>query len=179
MGGMGSGNGYRWNTKTTLEQTRRIDIRFMKKQGLLVADRGGSLSWSCNGEPDGNINYRCYENSLELNFKSRSPGEEWESVKQTILFDRTPCNYGGERLWFRCPHCDRRVGILSGHGSLFLCRHCYQLPYGSQNEGRIGRLISQKHKLGERIFEHYDHGDGWGKKKGMHWKTFNRLHARY
>jgi hypothetical protein len=43
----------------------------------------------------------------------------------------------------------------------------------------MNNVISQKHKLGERIFEHYDCGEGWGKKKGLHWKTFNRLHARY
>ncbi len=179
MGGKGSGNWCRWNTGATLEQTRRIDIRYMTKQGLLKAGRGGSLSWSSRGEPDGSINYQCSEQRLHLNFRSRSHGGEWESVKQSIWFDRTPCHYGGERLWFLCPRCDRRVGVLSGHGTLFLCRHCYQLPYASQNEGRIERLISQKHKLGERIFEHYDYGEGWGKKKGMHWKTFNRLHARY
>jgi hypothetical protein len=38
-------------------------------------------------------------------------------------------------------------------------------------KGRIDRLISQKHKLGVRIFEHYDYGEGWGKKKGMHWSS--------
>jgi hypothetical protein len=43
----------------------------------------------------------------------------------------------------------------------------------------MNNVISQKHKLGERIFEHYDCGEGWGKKKGLHWKTFNRLLSRY
>lgn len=179
MGGRGSGNWHRWNTKTTLEQTRRIDIRYMKKRGLLKPGYGGSLSWSCNGEPDGDIRYQCFEQWLQLSFRSRFNGEEWESIKQTIWFDRTPCNYGGERLWFLCPRCDRRVGVLSGHGTLFLCRHCYQLSYRSQQEGRIERLISQKHKLGKRLFEHYEHGEGWGKKKGMHWNTYQRLYARY
>ena len=35
------------------------------------------------------------------------------------------------------------------------------------------------HKLGERLFSIYVGGDGFGKKKGMHWSTFNRLHDRY
>ena len=43
----------------------------------------------------------------------------------------------------------------------------------------MDRLVSQKHKLGERIFEYYDYGEGWGKKKGMHQVTFDRLNARY
>ena len=43
----------------------------------------------------------------------------------------------------------------------------------------MGNLISQQHKLGRRIFKHYEYGEGWGKKKGMHWKTFHRLLKRY
>jgi hypothetical protein len=45
-------------------------------------------------------------------------------------------------------------------------------------EGGIDRLISQKHKLGDKIFEGYD-GDGYRKRKGMHQKTFDRLLTRY
>ena len=91
----------------------------------------------------------------------------------------TACHYGGERPWFLCTSCNRRAAVLCCNGPLFLCRHCYQLPYRSQQQGKMNRLIEQKHKLGERIFEHYEHGEGWGKKKGMHWTTFHRLHARY
>jgi hypothetical protein len=63
-------------------------------------------------------------------------------------------------------------------GKHFFCRQCHKLPYRSQASGKLDRLIDQKHKLGARIFEHYD-GDGWLKKKGMHWKTFERLEQRY
>ena len=52
-------------------------------------------------------------------------------------------------------------------------------PYASQMLGDLDRLVDQKHKLGKRIFEHYEYGDGWMKKKGMHWKTFHRHHDRY
>tara|TARA_R110002167_G_scaffold103839_1_gene268244 strand:- start:2054 stop:2650 length:597 start_codon:yes stop_codon:yes gene_type:complete len=180
MGGSGSGNRYRWNKQTTLDDVKRIDIRYMKKRGMLKAGwGGGSLSWTRGGEPSGNINYRCYDGHLQLSFRYREHGGNWQLMEQRIPFDRTPCHYGGERLWFLCPRCNKRVGILCCDGPKFLCRHCYQLPYASQQQGRMDRLIDQKHKLGERIFEYYDHGDGWGKKKGMHWKTFHRLHAHY
>jgi hypothetical protein len=177
MGGQGSGNHYRWNKKTTTDEVRRIDIRYMKKIGSLKANHTGSLSWACGGEPTGNIRYTCYRDRLQLNYSFRQHGGEWQPIEQLIPFDRTPCNYGGERLWFLCPCCDRRVGVLYGEDVLFLCRHCYQLPYASQQEGHMNSVISQKHKLGARIFEHYECGEGYGKKKGIHWKTFNRLHA--
>ena len=43
----------------------------------------------------------------------------------------------------------------------------------------LSRLIEQKHKLGGQIFEHYEFGEGWEKKKWMRWKTFDRLYNRY
>jgi hypothetical protein len=179
MGGKGSGMWYRWSKKTTIEETKRIDIRRMKKQGLIVPGRLGSLSWSRGGEPSGDIQYQCFEGRLKLIFRYRENGGEWQSVIQSIRIDETSCNYGGKRLWFLCPDCGKRVAVLSGYRAKFLCRHCYGLPYASQNEGRLNRLISQKHKLGERIFHYYEYGEGWGKKKGMHWTTFNRLNTRF
>jgi hypothetical protein len=179
MGGMGSGNRYGWNKKTTTEEVKRIDVRFMRKQGLLKPNTQGSLNWTCAGRPSGDIRYSCYQHALHLHYRYRQSGEDWQPVEQQISIERTPCHYGGDRPWFRCPNCHRRVAILYSAGRLFLCRHCYQLPYESQQVDKISRLIAQKHKLGERIFERYEYGEGWGKKKGMHWRTFERLLARY
>ena len=179
MGGTGSGGWCRWNKQTTTEEVKRIDIRYMKKQGLLQPNTAGSLSWKCGDEPSGDIRYSCYQHELQLHYRYREYGGDWQSVEQRIPFDRTHCHYGGERLWFLCPRCNKRVGLLYGADVLFLCRHCYKLPYTSQNQGYTDRVIGQKHKLGRQIFEHYDNGYGWGKKKGMHWKTFDRLNAKY
>ena len=96
MGGRGSGTWYRWDKRTTCEETKRIDIRYLKKQRMLRPNMAGSLSWNIGGEPCGNINYTMYENTMILNFRFRRHGEgKWEPVQQTIWFDRTRCNYGG------------------------------------------------------------------------------------
>lgn len=180
MGGVGSGTWYRWDKQSTIEETKRVDIRYMRHSGLLKPGYTGSLSWSRGGKPTGNINFICLQDYLQLHFRYRFGNEgDWQSVEQKITFDRTPCHYGGERLWFLCPRCDRRVEVLCSDGPLFLCRHCYKLPYRSQNESKLDRVITRKHELGERIFEFYECGEGWGKKKGVHWKTFERLHAEY
>lgn len=179
MGGRGSGTWCRGDTKATTEETKRIDIRYMRKQGLLKPNTTGNLEWTCSGEHKGSVRYSCYSNYLQLNFRHKECDGEWQSVEKQIQFDRTPCHYGGERLWFLCPHCNKRVAVLYGGDNRFLCRHCYQIPYSSQQRGYMNNVISQKHKLGERIFEYYERGEGWGKKKGLHWKTFNRLHERY
>ncbi len=179
MGGIGSGSWYRWNKQTTVDECKRVDIRYMRKHGLLKPYTMGSLSWTRGGEPNGFINYTCYEDKLALKFRYREYGDEWQPVNQNIYFTTTTCNYGGIRKWFACPNCGRRVAVLCSDGPLFLCRHCYQLPYSSQNEGKIDRVFSKKHKLGAKIFENYDNGYGWLKKKGMHWKTFERHYRKY
>lgn len=179
MGGKGSGNWCRWSKKTTTDEVKRIDIRYMRRQDLLKPNTRGSLSWTCGGEPSGNIRYTCYQHELHLHYRYRKNGDNWQPIEQQITIEHTPCHYGGDRPWFRCPHCHKRVAILYCAGRLFLCRHCYQLPYESQQVDKISRLIAQKHKLGERIFEHYEYGDGRGKKKGMHWRTFEQHHRRY
>ena len=177
MGGIGSGRYYRSSGRATTEETKRIDIRYLKQQNMLRPDTRGSLSWSCGGEPTGNINYTMYENTMVLNFKWRHYGDEdWQSVEQTIWFDRTRCNYGGERKWFSCPGCDARVAVLYGADIKFFCRHCYQLPYASQGEDYLARLMRKSDKVSARLeADEYMEFDGYYKPKGMHWKTYYQL----
>jgi hypothetical protein len=179
MGGNGSGTWYRWNKRTTCEEVKRIDIRYLRKQNMLRPNTSGSLSWNIGGEPIGNIGYTMYENTMVLNFRYQRYGEEeWESVQQTIWFDRTPCNYGGSRKWFLCPECNRRVGLLYGSNVLFLCRHCYQLPYASQGEGYLERMSRKIDKLSKKLGANA-YAELWGSSKPkhmhMHWKTYHRL----
>jgi len=179
MGGKGSGNWYRWNTKSTTEDCKQIDIRLMKREGWLNAGNSGTLSWKRNNNPWGDIEYRCYEDKLVLDYRHRINGGEWQPVTQTVFISETNCNFGNVRHWFICPNCDYRCAILYAGSQLFLCRKCYHLPYTSQMKGELDRLIEQKHKLGNLIFDDYSYGDGWLKKKGMHHKTFQKAYRRY
>ena len=185
MGGSGSGR-YGWGGgKRTTGSQHHIDIRWMKQQGYLRAGTMGNLVWSNRGEQTGIINYMMVEEGMVLNYRYRINGGEWQPVEQSIIFDRTPCNYGGHRTWFRCPRCGKRVALLYGAGKLFLCRHCYDLSYGSQQEGEIDRLMRKQRKIRERLGASDILVDPiLFKPKGMHQKTFNRLrnkenHANY
>lgn len=50
---------------------------------------------------------------------------------QIVSLTRTNCYYGGERFWFNCPTCSKRVGTLYRKplSDYFLCRHCQNLTY--------------------------------------------------
>ena len=176
MGGRGSGQYYRGSTRTTCEEVKRIDIRYLRKHGLLQPNRVGSLSWNIGGEPTGSIKYVMLENEMILDFKARGYwDEDWESVEQRIWFDSTPCHYGGLRKWFICPQCDTRVAVLYHVNQLFLCRHCYNLPYASQGEDHTDRMQRRVDKIVRKFGPESLEDDFYYKPKGMHWKTFERL----
>lgn len=177
MGGPGSGNRWRWNSKETTESQRRIDIRWLKKNGYLQAGTMGILSWSRRDKQTGAVGFRIEECQLILNYRHRSYDRDWEPVVQSVSFDHTSCNYGGYREWFLCPRCLKRVAILYGAGKYFFCRHCYDLSYSSQQEGPIDRIGRKARKARAKIGASTDlfAPVRCSIPKGMHQKTFKRL----
>ena len=101
MGGLGSGSYLRRNRRTTTEECKRLDIRWLNKTGALVARRTGSISWSSGDEPCGNIGYTTANDRMILNYKYQIHGDdEWKSMELLVMFNKTPCNFGGSRKWF-------------------------------------------------------------------------------
>jgi hypothetical protein len=171
MGGPGSGRWYRWQgTRTTLEEVYRLDVRWLHRHGYL--DRWPHLvTWSRREQPNGSVSITLVGGRLVIEYCCRQRGTDpWEDMRQVITLDWTSCHYGGQRPWFRCPGCQRRVAMLCGYDRLFLCRHCYRLPYTSQHETRLDRLCRKLRKLQDRVGHQYSR-----KPKGMHWRTWERL----
>jgi hypothetical protein len=170
MGGPGSGQWYRWQgTRTTLEEVYRLDVRWLHRHGYLDG-RPHGVTWSRGERQAGALLLALQPEGVVLTYRCRVGGGDWESVRQIVTLDWTPCHYGGERPWFRCVGCQRRVGVLCGYGRLFLCRHCYRLPYTSQHETWLDRLSRKLGKLQDRVGHQYSR-----KPKGMHWRTWKRL----
>ena len=143
MGGVGSGNWYRFDKKTTTGECHGVDVRYLHRNGLLKAGGWFSLRWSRGEHETGSIggsvegHLRSRPERVILRYRSRSgQGSEWEDVWEPVSLTWTACNFGGERPWFLCPGtgCGRRVAVLYGPGRYFLCRHCYDLVYESQRE---------------------------------------------
>lgn len=180
MGGWGSGR-YGYGSATTTSEARRVDIRYLRKQGWLYPGARGLLSWSCGGEPSGSVTYRIKGSMFTLDYKVRDYGGEWEPVVLSVPLLTIPCRYGGHRYYFQCPNrnCVRRCEVLYSYGKYFLCRKCCGYLYMSQVNDPLDRLRDAKDKIGYRIFEDYDGEWGLLKKKGMHQKTFDREYARF
>lgn len=182
MGGVGSGNHYRWGTRNSVEGMKALRIDKLASDGWLGSGRTCSYAWSQAGQPTGDIRVTAAEGQIILNYRSRENGGDWQDHRYPVQIEWTPCHFGGARPWFRCPArgCGKRVAVLYG-GAIFACRHCHRLAYPSENENSRDRAARRAEKLRDRLqwppglFE----GSGWGKPKHMHNATYQRLVAEY
>jgi hypothetical protein len=183
VGGVGSGNWYRFNKKGTTQGCHSVDVRYLHRNGLLKPGTRFSLRWSrAERETDsigGIVEGAEAPERVILTYRhQRGPGGEWEDVREPVPLTWTACNFGGERPWFICPGagCDRRVAILYGPGRYFLCRHCYDLTYQSQRDNKMYRALHRAQKIREQLGGSANMMEPFPEKpKGMHWSTYERL----
>jgi hypothetical protein len=163
-----------------LDEVYRLDVRWLHRHGYLDG-RSHWVTWSRGEQQAGSLLLVLQPEGVVLTYRYRVGGGDWESVRQVVTLDWTPCHYGGERPWFRCAGCRRRVAVLCGEGKWFLCRHCYELPYRSQQETAQDRHCRKVRKLRDRLGASHNLMESiwpWNKPKGMHWRTWERLRVQ-
>ena len=155
MGGYGSGT--RWGAKATTGQALRLDVRWLARQGFFQPNTMSwmPLNWTCNGKPSGDIQ-AFYDadrpDELILTYRARARGQtDWTDVREVIRLERTPCHYGGERVWCRCPRCGSRRAVLYSLHGRFLCVPCNDLAYSSTREDLLYRLNQRGEKITDRL----------------------------
>ncbi|MDF2235768.1 hypothetical protein P2H44_24710 [Albimonas sp. CAU 1670] len=180
MGGLGSGRRSGWG-RTPLEHRRRIEIGRLHRAGCLREAWAGSWTWSSEGDEIARINLLAAPGGLRLIYRVRLAGRDWEDVDEFVPVERTPCRFGGDRPWFRCPGvvngapCGRRVAMLYAVGKWFLCRHCARSPYASQREVAMDRALRRANKLRRRLGGEPGLGAAIPRRpKGMWRRTYDR-----
>lgn len=141
-----------------LETCCWLDIGSLRRAGALGADGEGEIAWR-NGDQ---VSYRHSQGQLLI---SPSNGRV-----QTFKLPRTPCHFGGERVWIECT-CGGRVAKLFLASGSFACRRCHRLAYASTSMDYIDRLWWRQEKLERRLSPNLD------RPTGMHWATYKRLKA--
>ena len=103
-----------------------------------------------------------------------------ENVVQRVYTNSSYCHLGGQRRWFTCPKCSKRVAVLYAPGRTFACRQCCGLAYATQKDGIGDRASTKADKLRKRLGWQAGilNGEG-GKPKGMHWTTYQRLKSQH
>ena len=149
MGGLGSGRPPSF--PTTLDDLKAVDLRYLRRHGMLEPGRCGTLRWSRAGRETGSIGLRCSGDAVLLSYRVASwRGTEAEDVEERVPLVRTAQPLGGERLWFACPGCGRRCAVLYG-GRRFRCRLCVGAPYGNQREAPHERLLRRLQAIRARL----------------------------
>lgn len=102
---MGRG-GMRWGAgrpprKGKTSALRSIDVRRLKREKLLAGDLTYGWHWrNDDDEVTASIHVRTHDSGLTVSYATSGT-----QVEQFVRTDTTPCNYGGERVWFVCPFC--------------------------------------------------------------------------
>jgi len=146
MGGCGSGG--RWSSKEIISAYHQLDVRIWHRQGLLVLF--GSFDceeWHVEVVPPFNMH-----GQADWLILSRTDGRD---ETPPIRLEWTSCNYGGTRVWFRCPvrDCGRRVAILYSDRTdrTVSCRNCRHLTYESQHRSSKYRALHRVESIREKL----------------------------
>ena len=147
--------------KAKAEACCRLDVRLLRRAGLLEAGSTGFWAWSA------------YVDGAELIGTLAEPPQLWvqyailgRRCDQRIELEYTACTYGGTRPWFSCPCCRQRAAVLYLRNPAFACRRCSRVAYESQSQNEIARSWAKQRKAESRL------AAGGIKPRGMHGTTY-------
>ncbi len=148
----------------------RIDVRRLQRDGYLKDGMAYDWAWKDDqGNVTSSISMRIHGGGVRFDYRM---GEH--RVSQHVSTTATACHYGGDRVWFICPCCNRRCAHVY-IGRQVACRTCHRLKYQSQSDDLTDATWRKQRKLGAKIGSD---GTDWAwtqKPKGMHQSTFQHI----
>lgn len=149
MGGTGSGRFRSLPVRLTVEDTVRLPISLLKRVGLLNVSAPRASVVIGTDDPEG-------EEPREVHLSTDLSAGGDLSVRLEYFVPTTTGPHritevvglftsgmwrGGNRWWFRCPSCERRVGVifLPPGQQYFVCRTCHDLDYACRQGPRRRR----------------------------------------
>ena len=178
-----SRGGHNWKGGGTVESARSLDVMRLARDGFLSRPCSGTVRWNQGDGTTATIQFIGGRDAITLDYRVQLGGSDWQTVKQRIPIQWTPCRFGGERAWFICAvhandvYCGRRVAKLHGAGKLFACRQCYRLGYRAQRGDRMDQADHNLRRLHRKLSSEYvgPHQPPPPKPKWMRWRTYDRL----
>lgn len=166
---------YRYDKKQTTDDLLNLSVSYMKKQKCWCESsiNNGVLTWKRyfadgthmeRGAISFLSNFIGENHYLELDYLFQKK----EHLKYRVQLIKSYPYFGGVRYWFKCPKCGRKVSSLYCQ-KYFLCRHCLNLCYKTQQMSLRDRLMEKSLKYQNKAMENNC------KKRWIHWKTFEKL----
>jgi hypothetical protein len=99
MGGPGSGNWWRWQTKkSTVEESLVVGMKDLRKR--LFAGAAGSLTWTWASGSQSSIGYYVTGSEDWPTFHLHYRWRDTEDVHIPVRLEATPTQFNGRRWWF-------------------------------------------------------------------------------
>ena len=155
---MGARYGHNPRTKNlgNTEDFQCLDIRELRKKGLLVEEESRNWLISSEQHPSG-----VPLNVFILVVSMRRPQPQFikaiyfnwggHTGEQVIPITARSGRFGGHRWFFQCPLTKRRCERLYFVSGKFMSRQAARLSYRCQSEGYADRLLRQKAKVERRL----------------------------
>ena len=180
MGGIGSGGYEHQRTKGTVTNDRALDIRYWQREGVMKPGLRFEVRWGQQDTLIVGVAVRVEKQQVVLAYRYSQSDGSLTQVEYPIALDWTPCPFGSQRPWFRCPtkSCGKRVAILhlDHRNAQFTCRHCQGLAYSSQRENAIDRNLRRARKIARKLGSHdCTITSSPDKPKRMRWRTYQGL----
>jgi hypothetical protein len=176
MGGIGSGNWSRWDTKPRVERCHSLATSLLVRKGVIEpgAWRSSMVTWSnsITGEQVSaiGIDTVAYDDGtglVRLRYTLTGSDGQREPLDYPVRLVTTRPHLGGVRWWFICPlvqngvPCGRRVAKLYRRGRYFGCRACHGLAYRSSQEAHqaernrrmLGKILARHRMSLPRLVE--------------------------
>ena len=149
-----------------------LDVRWLKREGYLADGTPRPVERRINGERAGVALVTNHGDRIAIAYKQRG-----RLRRDFAELTYTQPHLGGERVWFLCPSCERRVAIL--YGGPFRCRTCWGISYQSQRDAPMMRNIRREQKYRMRVGGSENLVEPFPvRPKGMHRRTYLRIRAK-
>lgn len=143
------------------EDVQRIDsfviYRFIKDQKKDL-QQTWTYEWEKNGKQCAAVDFVFDAEEDQIWMKYCQNGELHREVLK-VSYSSNP--YGGERMYFICPSCGRRVRYLCLTKKGFVCRRCGELNYRVQQSGRERILLDRIEKILHELEVETDFMNRW------------------
>lgn len=158
MGGYGSTRwGLHWKAPTV--EDAKLKLKLDSKVADIIRVGGGQYSLTWQGRAGGlfsdyesSIGIVVVEQGQAVRLQYSRKDSDSQHIDERVGVARVQLHYGARLFWV-CPGCHRRAGVLyyrgggllSSRAGLFRCRQCHGLTYRScqESDGRISAMVRQ------------------------------------
>jgi hypothetical protein len=150
MGGPGSGDWFRFDKKSTVEESLVVAVRDFR--GRMQHGATGWFSWTRGDGRKSSVGYFVSGGDEPRTVTVHYRWGDREDVRIPLRLQTTPMHFGNVRWWFTCPlivggvACNRRVAkvYLPPGAKYFGCRKCHGLTYRSCQEAHCNDALFER-----------------------------------